>query len=347
MARNPTFTWSDMRGVMAYPPTPAKDNAADPRARDTVDLDETERVIRQLIADGLDSIATNGTLGEMATLTLDEWKAFAACVAETVRSAKPDLPLFIGATTLNTRDTLDRIGYLRDLVVPGVLLGRPMWNEMSGPAMVAFYRSVADAFPDMNICVYDNTAAFRGIIPTPVYAALAEIPQIVCVKYAGGAAIGYRYHNDVQAVKGKLPLFPIESIWYFAYGLYPEETPGCWSTTATCGPEPVTYLRDCLLGGRQDEARWVARKILWAHEPFLVSRDFPEFARYNIQLERLRYNEAGYMNAGPSRPPYTMDLLPQEHVESTREHVRRWRQLVDEVRAKMGAPGRQVAGVAR
>jgi hypothetical protein len=106
-------------------------------------------------------------------------------------------------------------------------------------------------------------------------------------------------------------------------------------------------LRDCLLGGREDEARWVARQILWAHEPFLVSRDFPEFARYNIQLERLRYNEAGYMDAGPSRPPYTMDLLPREHVESTREHVRRWRQLVDEVRAKTAAAGRQVAGVAR
>jgi len=336
----PKFTYRDMHGMMAYPPTPATDNAGNPNARDTVDLDESERMIRQLIQDGADSIATNGTLGEMATLTYEEWKMFAATIAETVKSINPDYPLFIGATTLNTRDTLDHIQYVRDLGVPGVLLGRPMWSEMTGPGIVKFYRQVAEAFPDMNICVYDNTAAFRGIIPTSAYVALAEIPQIVCVKYAGGAAIGFRYHNDVEAVKGKLPLFPIESIWYFAYSLYPQETPGFWSTTATCGPEPVTYLRDCVLHNRQDDARWVARQILWAHEPFLVSQDFPEFARYNIQLERLRYNSAGYIKAGPSRPPYTMDLLPQAHVEGTLEHTRRWRQLVDEVRARQ-APATQ------
>ena len=46
-------------------------------------------MIRALIDDGVDAIALNGTLGEMATLTLDEWKAFAVCVAETVRDVEP------------------------------------------------------------------------------------------------------------------------------------------------------------------------------------------------------------------------------------------------------------------
>jgi 4-(2-carboxyphenyl)-2-oxobut-3-enoate aldolase len=337
MAKHPRLTAADMKGVMGYPPTPAKDNAADPGARDTVDLDETERMIRRLIKDGMDSIATNGTLGEMATLTLDEWKAFAACVWETVKAIRPDFPLFIGVTTLNTRDTLDRMRYLHDLGVPGVLLGRPMWSEMTGPAMVRFYREVAEAWPDMSICVYDNTAAFRGVIPPSVYAALADIPQVVCVKYAGGAAIGFRFHNDLQAVRGKIKLMPIETIWYFAYALYGDAVDACWSTTATCGPEPVTYLRDTLLGGRWEEARWAAERILWSHEPFLVSQDFTEFARYNIQLERLRYNEAGYIKAGPSRPPYYMDLLPPQHVEGTLEHVRRWKQLREEVRSRLTA----------
>lgn len=320
--------------MMAYPPTPSRSNAGDLEARDTVDVDETERMIRALLDDGVDSIATNGTLGEMATLTLDEWKVFAEVVAETVRAYNPDFPLFIGATTLNTRDTIDRMRFLRDLGVPGVLLGRPMWTEMTPSTMVRFYRDVAEAVPELAICVYDNTAAFRGVIPTSVYAALADIPQVVAVKYAGGAAIGFRYHNDLRAVRAKIRLLPIECIWYFAYSLYGDEVPGCWSTTATCGPEPVLYLRDTLLGGDRDEARWVAERVLWAHEPFLVGRDFPEFARYNIQLERLRYETAGYIKPGPSRPPYVMELLPEAYVNDTLEHVRRWRQLVDEVRAR-------------
>ncbi len=295
-------------------------------------------MIRALLESGVDSIATNGTLGEMATLTLEEWKAFSQVVAETVRAHNPDFPLFIGATTLNTRDTIDHIRYLRDLGVPGVLLGRPMWTEMTASTMIRFYREVAEAVPDMAICVYDNTAAFRGVIPTSVYTALAEIPQVVAVKYAGGAAIGFRYHNDLRAVKGRIRLLPIECIWHFAYSLYGEEVPGCWSTTATCGPEPVLHLRDMLFQGNMEEARWIAERILWAHETFLVGRDFPEFARYNIQLERLRYQAAGYIQPGPSRPPYVMELLPEEYREDTLEHVRRWRQLVDEVE------GRKTAG---
>ena len=92
MSKLPKVTGRDMRGVMAYPPTPALPGAERVDAVDTVDLAETERMIRALIADGVDAIALNGTLGEMATLTLDEWKAFAACVAETVQGDRPGLP---------------------------------------------------------------------------------------------------------------------------------------------------------------------------------------------------------------------------------------------------------------
>ncbi|MDI3340918.1 MAG: hypothetical protein QJR03_10345 [Sphaerobacter sp.] len=91
MASRPRITAADLRGVMAYSPTPATDDAGDLTARDAVNLDESERMIRALLSDGFDSIATNGTLGEMATLTLEEWQRYAAVVAETVR-AQPGLP---------------------------------------------------------------------------------------------------------------------------------------------------------------------------------------------------------------------------------------------------------------
>ena len=77
----PKLTGSDLKGVMAYPPTPALPGAERVESRDTVDLVESERMIRALIADGVDAIALNGTLGEMASLTIEEWKAFAGCVA--------------------------------------------------------------------------------------------------------------------------------------------------------------------------------------------------------------------------------------------------------------------------
>lgn len=339
MPTRPALTVDDITGVMGYPPTPAKPGAERPDARDTVDLDGTERMIRQLVGDGVDAIALNGTLGEMATLTLDEWKAFASCVRDTLNDVAPGFPVFIGTTTLSTRDTIDRMRFLRDLGVPGTLLGRPMWGEMVTDVMIRFYKDVAEAVPDLAICVYDNTAAFRGVIPRAVYAAMTELPQIVCVKYAGGASVGFRFHNDLAVVGDSFRLMLIETDWFPAVEMYGLDTvPATWSSTTACGPAPVLALRDALRDGRTEDARWLTERLRWAHEPFLVGQDFTEFAKYNVPLEKIRVNEAGYIDVGPSRPPYTADLVPSHHVEDTKAHIQRYHQILDEVDRRFSAP---------
>jgi 4-(2-carboxyphenyl)-2-oxobut-3-enoate aldolase len=347
MNKLPKVSGRDMRGVMAYPPTPALPGAERVDATDTVDLTETERMIRALIADGVDAIALNGTLGEMATLTIEEWKSFAGCVAETVRAVDPDFPVFIGATTLNTRDTVSRMKFLSDLGITGTLLGRPMWGEMVAPVMERFYRDVTEAVPDLAIVVYDNTAAFRGIIPRRAYKTLVELPQVVAVKYAGGASVGFRYHNDMAHTGTSFPLMSIETDWFPAWEMYGEELVGmAWSSTTAMGPGPVLELRDALRQGRTDDARWLTERLRWAHEPFLVGQDFMEFAKYNIPLEKIRVNGAGYINVGKSRAPYTEDLVPDEHVKTTAEHVQRYVQVKSEVEAKFGPRKQQrTAGV--
>lgn len=337
MSKLPKVTGRDMRGVMAYPPTPALPGAERVDAVDTVDLVETERMIRALMNDGVDAIALNGTLGEMATLTHDEWKAFATCVAETVQMIDPDFPIFIGTTTLNTRDTVSRMKFLADLGVTGTLLGRPMWGDMVAPVMERFYRDVAEAVPEMAIVVYDNTAAFGGIIPRRVYKTLVELPQVVAVKYAGGASVGFRYHNDMAHTGTRFPLMSIETDWFPAWEMYGEELVGmAWSSTTAMGPGPVLELRDALQQGRMEDARWLTQRLRWAHEPFLVGQDFMEFAKYNIPLEKIRVNGAGYINVGKCRPPYSEDLVPAEHVETTAQHVDRYKQILGEVEAKFG-----------
>src|SRR5699024_7913008 len=301
-------------------------------AVNTVDLQETERMIRSLIRDGVDAIALNGTLGEMHTLSLDEWKSFSAAAIETARAEDPDFPIFVGATTLNTRDTVARMRYLSDVGATGTLLGRPMWGEMVPPVMERFYRDVAEAVPDMAMVVYDNTAAFRGIIPRSVYRTLIDLPQVVAVKYAGGASVGFRYHNDMAHTGTSFPLMPIETDWFPAWEMYGEELVGmAWSSTTAMGPGPVLALRDALREGRTEDARWLTERLRWAHEPFLVGQDFLEFAKYNVSLEKIRVNAAGYMNTGKSRVPYTDDMVPEVHVKTTLEHVDRYKQIIQEI----------------
>lgn len=337
MSKFPKITGAEMRGVMAYPPTPALPGAEAVEAQNTVSLVESERMVKALINDGVDSIATNGTLGECAALTLEEWKAFAECVVKTAQGINPDFPVFVGATTLNTRDTISRMQFLRDLGAHGTLLGRPMWGSMVAPAMAKFYKDIAEAVPDVAMVVYDNTAAFGGIIPRSVYKTLVELPQVVAVKYAGGASVGFRYHNDMAWTGKNFPLMPIETDWFPAWEMYGEELVGmAWSSTTAMGPGPVLALRDALREGRTDDARWLTERLRWAHEPFLVGQDFMEFAKYNVSLEKIRVNAAGYMQTGSSRVPYTDDMVPEEHVRTTLEHVERYKQIITEVEQRLG-----------
>ena len=51
MSKLPKITGADLRGVMAYPPTPALPGADAVDAQDTVDVVETERMVKALIND--------------------------------------------------------------------------------------------------------------------------------------------------------------------------------------------------------------------------------------------------------------------------------------------------------
>jgi trans-o-hydroxybenzylidenepyruvate hydratase-aldolase len=52
---------------------------------------------------------------------------------------------------------------------------------------------------------------------------------------------------------------------------------------------------------------------------------FAEFAMYNIGLEKERANAAGWMKAGPCRPPY--HVVPEPYLEGARKSGRKWAEL--------------------
>jgi dihydrodipicolinate synthase/N-acetylneuraminate lyase len=320
------FGVSDLRGVMVVTPTPALEGASAVDARDTVDVEESDRMIRALVADGVDGILTNGTLGEVATLTLEEWRLFAETVATAVRETEPDLPLFIGATGPSTRDIADRMRFLQSLGVAGAFIGRPMWSALGADAMIAFHRDLAMAFPDMALVLYDNPEAFKGPIPPPVYGELARLDQVIGVKYA---AVTPKFRADMDAVGNDMRIMPMEPDWLAARTLFGDRAAACWSSSALCGPEPALRLRDALGADDLETARHITDRVEWTYEPFLARRNFPEFSKYNIPLEKLRFDEAGYVRAGPTRAPY--HVVPEAYAEGARENGRRWRALVEEL----------------
>lgn len=105
MAKLSKLTAKDIKGIVAIMPTPVNEGANIWDCRDAVNLDEAARGADALVRDGIDMILVNGTFGEAASLMWDELKKFSETVVESIGGR---IPVFLGATTLNTRDTIER-----------------------------------------------------------------------------------------------------------------------------------------------------------------------------------------------------------------------------------------------
>jgi 4-(2-carboxyphenyl)-2-oxobut-3-enoate aldolase len=309
----------DIEGLYAIMPTPAVEGAESASLDYTLDREETARAVEALISDGVDAVMGTGTFGECATLTWEELRDFTDIVVST---AAGRVPVFLGATTLNTRDTISRAKAMRDLGVDGLLLGRPMWAQCDDLNLVGFYRDVAEAVPDLAIMVYDNPEAFKGKISTDAYRALADIPQVVAAKYP---VFGPQFATDLEAVGGRMRLLPVDRDWVTAYKLAPDQVLACWSGSASCGPLPHVELARRLRAGDLAGAEQIAERLGAASVGFFPEGSFALFSRYNIQLEKIRIGAAGYINAGPCRPPYV--VCPEDYASGARASARRFAEL--------------------
>jgi trans-o-hydroxybenzylidenepyruvate hydratase-aldolase len=297
----PRLTQEDIEGCWAIMPTPAVPAASDWRVADTLDVDETARAVDALIAAGVDGILTLGTLGECAALSWDEKYRFMSTIAETARGR---VPVFGGTTSLNTRETIRQTREAHSLGLDGTMLGPSMWNKADIDGAVQFYRDVAEAVPEMAICVYANPFVFKFDFPPPFWAQVSEIPQIVMAKTAGYATL----LPDIRAAKGRIRMLPLDSEYYGSARLDPDHSVAFWSSGACCGPAPAIALRDLVaqakISGDWTDARTLSQELREANTPIVCYGDFNEFQMHNVALEKGRVNQAGWMRAGPNRPPY-------------------------------------------
>ncbi|HEV8016238.1 MAG TPA: dihydrodipicolinate synthase family protein [Stellaceae bacterium] len=316
------MTPSDFRGVYAIIPTPAKPGADRWDAVDTVDLDETARVLNRLIADGVHGLIVLGTTGECATLTPSEYEAFVDCVLQTV---KKRIPTFIGTTALGTHEVVRRTRFAAERGADGILLGLPMWQPLTVDMAVEYYRSISEGFPRLALMVYGNHRAFRFAFAPEFWGRVVDVaPTLIAAKFSRPNVL-----LDCLAVsKGRVHFLPHDGGMSKFAELSPATTTACWSTAASMGPEPVLEQVRALLAHDNDAMKKIAADLAWARQPIAhITSDAELFATYNIQVEKLRIAMAGYCKAGPLRPPY--HIMPEPYVASAREHAQRWRQLCE------------------
>jgi trans-o-hydroxybenzylidenepyruvate hydratase-aldolase len=314
------LTARDLRGVYAIIPTPTKPGAERLDATDTVDLEETARAVEDLLAQGISGLIALGTTGECATLSNPDYDKFVACVLETVRKR---VPTFIGASALGGHESVRRLRLVRELGGDGTLLGLPQWQVCTNEMALKFYAGIAEIFPEIAIMVYANQRAFRFDFNDDFWRDVARtVPSVMSAKFSNPK----RLLDALKASEGKIHFLPNETAVLRFMELSPETTTACWATAASMGPEPVMAIMKAALAGDKTRLAEINKDIAWASEPIMPLVENPaEFASYNIQVEKLRIDAAGYCKAGPIRPPY--DVMPEKWAEASRECGRRWAQI--------------------
>jgi len=309
---------SELRGVLAIMPTPAKEGADRWDATDTVNLDETARLAEQLINDGVGGIMALGTMGECSTVSPADYEKFVDCLLSTIRKR---VPTFVGATAMGTHEVVRRLRFVKERGADGTLLGLPMWQPATVEIAVQYYASISEAFPDLGIMVYANSRAFRFDFGADFWQQVVrKAPTVMSSKFNNRRLL----KEALAVTNNRVNFIPIDAATYGFAEISRETTTACWM--ASLGPQPGLALMNAIAKGDMVRAKEIADDIAWAGAPVHHISSSPEiFASNNIQLEKIRMEASGYCKPGPIRPPY--NVISTEFAEAARENGRRYASL--------------------
>jgi len=291
-------------------------------ATDTINTVELTRAVDRMIGDGGDVIATMGSFGECHTLLIDEQKKLAEA---TIAAARKRVPVIIGCTSLNTRETLQKMKFAAAMGADGVLCGVPFYFPATVDNAVQFYLDIADAFPQLGIVIYHNPALHHVKIPVAAFEKLVTRPNIVAMKDSHRTPLEFLQLMNI--VKGKISVLCNQTQ---AYPFVEMGAAGCWSINAWLGPWPVLRLRDAWRAGD-----WEAVKQICLDLEAAGRTKSGGGLNWRENHAKLAMNYAGYCAPGPLRPPFRS--IPPDVIEDAKKMADGWKKLCEKYPAKKAA----------
>ena len=297
----------DIGGMMAMMPAFATDQAADLRATDTVSVERLRAGADRMVRDGANVIATTGSFGECHTLLPDEFRTLAH---ETVAVVNKRVPLFIGVTSVNSREAVAKIRQIEGSGADGILLGVPYYFPSSLENAVRFYRDIGAMFPKLNIMIYHNPALHHVTLPVAVFTEITKNPAVVAMKDSHRTP--QEFIDLQKIVRGRMSVLVFQGQYATYAGL---GAAGFWSIDAWMGPWPHLALRDAVRSGDLERAKAITLDIVPPNAP-------PANLSWRETASKIAIRMAGYVDPGPLRPPFVE--IPPEVTERMRQRVERW-----------------------
>ncbi len=148
-----------------------------------VDFDAYGKLVDFHLERGTHGLVPCGCTGEAATLSHEEQKE---CIRFVVERVAGRVPVVAGTGSNNTPEALDLTRYAKEVGCDGALLITPYYNKPTQAGLIAHYKKIAEEV-DIPIVLY-NVPSRTGIkLEAETVAELNKIPNIVCIKEAGGS----------------------------------------------------------------------------------------------------------------------------------------------------------------
>jgi trans-o-hydroxybenzylidenepyruvate hydratase-aldolase len=318
------LTKDDVKGLCVMVPTPCIEGGEGWDTEHSIDLEETARMTELYIQAGAGSIAACGTTGECAALLWEEKCEFIDTIVQVNRGR---IPVFAGATSLGTKETIRQMRGLKDIGADGAFVGLPLWQTPTIKNAGNWYEHLAEAVPDMPIMIYANQNFFKTTFPTPFWREIGRRGKsVVITKISYSIANLLQDREAAPQVNFMAGEGSIYNAWRMTRGT-PHKITTIWSSgSAGMGPEPYVALADAIL--RDDEQRVdEIHKDLSSLPPLFSPTPPGTFAELNVQANRYALNIAGYLKPSPTRVPYLLDDMPDNWKTQVEAHAKAYMEL--------------------
>ncbi|HIQ16936.1 MAG TPA: dihydrodipicolinate synthase family protein [Novosphingobium capsulatum] len=148
------------------------------RADLSIDLADTQRVVDDLIRDGVTGVIALGTVGENNSLEYEEKVQVLSAIVEVVDGR---VPVITGVSEYDTRRAVRYAQAAEKAGADGLMLLPPMVYVPKAHELVNHFKGVAEN-TGLPIMLYNNPPAYRTVIDKDVLAALVDVKNIVAVK---------------------------------------------------------------------------------------------------------------------------------------------------------------------
>lgn len=240
-----------------------------PFTNDGIDYPALARLLDFQLENGTDAIIVCGTTGEAAAMTYEER---VRAIEAVVRHVDGRVPVIAGTGSNNTENAITLSRDASSAGVDALLVVTPFYNKATPKGLIRHYTAVADAV-EKPVILYHVPSRTGVKCTAEIYAALAEHPNIVGVKEAGG---------DLALVQKTRELCPKD--FYIWSGNDDETAPimlfggkGVISVAANVMPKAMHRLTDACLNGdfvaagqMQLKLRKLCKALFWEVNPIPV-----------------------------------------------------------------------------